>query len=184
MHVKMTDNGKQQKSRNRAVFTCIIYLLIVVSIMIPVTLSSYVSTATGSSGTSIAKFSFNAAISEDANDPDTLRVGEVTLIPGTEAKIIFVVTSDTDVTMSYKLTVFSEGGLPISSMDLSCAVTQGTGITVSGLEAGLEYGGGVMAIGKNTHTYTLTVNVPDGIDSKYSGELQSFYVTVDAVQVD
>ena len=176
-----TVQNASKRRRDRVIFACVIYLLIVVLVMTPVTLSSYVSTATGSDSATVAKLSL------DASDNTAYQgIGALQLIPGTDAQIKFLVTSNSEVTMDYTLAVFTEGGLPISNLNLSCETENsiGIGINVNNLEAGAVYTGGVMALGENNHIYTLTISVPSGIDSAYSGELQTFYVRVDATQVD
>lgn len=172
-----TVQNASKRRRDRIIFACVIYLLIVVLVMTPVTLSSYVSTATGSDSATVAKLEMGTGF-----NTGEITVGNVKLVPGRATQIIFVVTSNSEVTMAYDINVMTNGDIPITGA-LSCSCTSGNGVTYPfAFNAWLQ--GGVMPYGNQVHTYTLTINVPEGLDAVYAGELQTIKVSFWASQVD
>lgn len=67
---------KTTKKTNRIITTCLVYLLVVVSVMVPATLSGYISTANGQDDVQVAVF--DVKVDQNANNKTDveLKIGD------------------------------------------------------------------------------------------------------------
>lgn len=147
---------KTTKKTNRIITTCLVYLLVVVSVMVPATLSGYISTANGQDDVQVAVF--DVKVDQNANNKTDveLKIGDSASV----STYAFTVTNTSDVTISYSVEII---GLP-------------TGVDVSGNSS--PY---ILAIGASQNhelKFTATENATE------TSQAQNVQIRIVAVQVD
>jgi len=171
------DSKGEQKSRfNRVIGACVAYLLIVLLVLIPTTLSSYISTTSGTDTARVARISL-----------DTVAYLEVDPIkPGHTTTIEFDLSGEfSEVTQEYSFSMSTTGNLPFEYTLTGTATDGGTPIAVDGpLQFQSLYTGGILRYGE-VHHYVLTITWDANKTAhQYANEIEYITITTQSVQVD
>lgn len=175
---------KTQRKQHSRLWVLLLYLALVTSLILSVTLARY---ASGMSGTGTATV---AAMAGDASS--TLQMSLDRMTPGGEGKELkFQVVNFTDnavseVALDYQITVTTTGNLPLT-FHLTADTAEHTvsgGTVLSGVKSQTLTGGAFPLTGeKQAHTYTLTASWPPSAnDGGYSQEIDLVTVRVEAKQ--
>lgn len=168
------NQGERQFRLNRVIGICLAYLLIVLFVLVPTTLSSYVSTTGGSDTARVARMSLDAEIEFSVH----------AIKPGETITIDFELSGEnSDVTQAYSIAMNCTANLPLDYA-LTCTANGGTPILLEKMLPQTTYSGGTLLHGE-THAYSLVVSWDETkTDHQYSDEIEYITITTQSVQVD
>ncbi len=175
---------KTQRKQHNRLWVFLLYLALVTSLILSVTLARY---SSGASGTGTAAV---AAMAGDASS--TIQMSLDRMTPGGEDKelkfqvVNFTANAVSEVALDYQITVETTGNLPLT---FTLAADEGTnrvggGTILDGDKSQTLTGGAFPLTGeKQAHTYTLTASWPlEKNDGGYSQEIDLVTVRVEAKQ--
>ena len=155
--------------RGRAVYSALIlvfYLAVVISMVSPVTLSSYNSSAEGEDTGVVAKFAFSFNYTNEEVQAQDIMIENFK--PGDTKEIKLTVTNNSEVSIKYKFNAFVKHG----NIPLKCEFSSD--------------GEGELLNGENdsaTHTMTVTWYAETN-SAEYAGEVDTITVTLFCEQKD
>ncbi len=177
---------KTQRKKHSRLWVYLLYLGLVTSLILSVTLARYASTAGGTGTATVAAMAGGGEILVQGQNIEMPLEG---LLPGGEKTLEFQVVNYTgdaisEVAMEYDIKVETTGNLPLT-------FTLTTTETANGINAGTILADGTPLTGglfplteeKQAHTYALTATwPPDKKDARYADEIDLVTVTVTARQ--
>ncbi len=175
---------KEQRKTHNRLWVFLLYLALVTSLILSVTLARY---SSGAEGTGTATV---AAMAGDASS--TLRMSLDGMTPGGEDRTLefqvvnFTADAVSEVALDYRITVETTGNLPLV---FTLAADEGEnrvagGTILNGVKSETLTGGAFpLREAGQTHTYTLTAGWPETVnDGGYSREIDLVTVNVEARQ--
>lgn len=171
---KEQNAGKLDRQRrlNRGIGVCLAYLLVVLFVLIPTTLSSYVSTTSGEDSVRVARMSLDSEIVFSVKQ----------IHPGETVTLDFVLSGEaSEVTQEYSLLMSCTQNLPLS-YSLSCEPTEGRPVQGS-IQPGQTYSGELKH--GEEHVYSLVIYWDASKTAyQYANEFDYITITTQSVQVD
>lgn len=175
---------KEQRKANNRLWVFLLYLALVTSLILSVTLARYSSGASGTGTVSVA------AMAGDASS--TLQMSLDGMTPGGEERTLefqvvnFTADAVSEVALDYQITVETTGNLPlVFTLTADAGENRVSGGTILDGVKSQTLTGGAFPLSElgQTHTYTLTASWPERLNNDgYSQEIDLVTVQVEAKQ--
>jgi len=181
---------RTQRKKYSRLWVYLLYLGLVTSLILSVTLARYVSTAGGTGTATVAAMAGSASLTE------TLEMPLEGLLPGGTKTLTFQVVNYSgdqisEVALLYDITVRSTGNLPLTFALTAGTLPEGAAEGESAVRIGegdildrkLTGGAFPLTERKRAHSYTLTVTWPEGEDDAgYADEIDLVTITIEGRQ--
>lgn len=157
----------------------LIYLVVATFLFSGVTISRFITIATGEDTARVAGLNMELDPVFEAKN----------FVPGSEQTFTFYVLTDyPSYDQTYNINILTSGNIPILQYKLTCTIDNGTHVDLADYKSLQEINelskNGMLPKYKDTvHTYTLHVFMPDGADAIYSSEIELITVSVSSEQI-